>query len=206
MSDEQADKVTAEKDVWICTHSGTQFFPFCPRVTDIHISDISHALSNIGRYTGHTSSFYSVAQHSVWVSYLVPPEHALCALLHDASEAYLADIPRPMKPHFPRYEAWELELENVVAVRFGLPFPHPPSVKAADTFMLRHEIAWLFPPSSPLWQRWEIEGRNAPELFPASPAVAKMLFQTRYRELTEKEASGPTFPRDAIAELRRQLG
>jgi hypothetical protein len=176
-----------EHEVWICTRHGRRFHPFAPRVEDIDIADISHALSNIGRYTGHTSRFYSVAQHSVWVSLIVQPAHALAGLLHDASEAYLVDIPRPMKPHFSKYRQWESRLEECIAGKFGFPYPLPLAVKAADNEMLRHEIAWLFEPGSPLWERWGITERPDPELVPWEPGRAMLMFKERYTELTNRK-------------------
>ena len=77
---------------WIQTFQGKAFDPFAPRPADISHFDIAHALSNICRFTGHTNTFYSVAQHSVQVALLVPRPMQLAALLHDASEAYLCDI------------------------------------------------------------------------------------------------------------------
>lgn len=85
---------------FIWTASGRKFWPLDPQPEDVPIEDIAHALSHICRWTGHVSVFYSVAQHSVLVSSLVqgPSESLrLYALLHDASEAFLNDIARPLK-------------------------------------------------------------------------------------------------------------
>jgi hypothetical protein len=92
---------------WIQTYSGRQFWPLDPRVEDVHLEDIAHALSNVCRYTGHVREFYSVAEHSVHVSWSCEPEDALWGLLHDASEAYLADMARPVKQNMPVYVAAE---------------------------------------------------------------------------------------------------
>jgi hypothetical protein len=90
------------------------------------------------RFGGHASKLYSVAEHSVHVSQLCQAEHALWGLLHDASEAYLIDLPRPLKllPEFAAYREAERRLQRAVAVRFGLPPDQPASVTEADDTML----------------------------------------------------------------------
>jgi hypothetical protein len=90
------------------------------------------------RVGGHASKFYSVAEHSVHVSKLCPAEDALWGLLHDASEAYLVNLPRPLKllPEFAAYREAERRLQLAVAVRFGLPPDQPASVTEADDTML----------------------------------------------------------------------
>src|ERR1017187_2988058 len=102
------------------------------------VEDIAHALAHRCRFGGHASKFYSVAEHSVHVSQLYLPEHALWGLLHDASEAYLVDLPRPLKllPEFAPYREAECQLQRAVAVRFGLPPYQPASVTEADDTML----------------------------------------------------------------------
>jgi hypothetical protein len=82
---------------WLQTHTGRKFYPLDPQPDDIDIIDIAHALSNICRFTGHCKTHYNVAQHSVLVSANVSDRAALYGLLHDAAEAYIGDISRPMK-------------------------------------------------------------------------------------------------------------
>jgi len=106
----------------ITTFSGISFWPLLPNPDDIRIDDIAHALAHQCRFAGHTRLFYSVAEHSVRVSQLCRPEDALWGLLHDASEAYLSDVPAPLKelPEFEPYRAAERNLQGAVAQRFGL--------------------------------------------------------------------------------------
>jgi 5'-deoxynucleotidase YfbR-like HD superfamily hydrolase len=85
---------------WMQTFSGVHFYPFNPKPEDVRIEDIAHALSNICRFSGHTRKFYSVAQHSVLVCRALAGESALLqrwGLMHDAAEAYINDLIRPLK-------------------------------------------------------------------------------------------------------------
>jgi hypothetical protein len=118
----------------ITTFSGMRFWPLIPNPADIRIEDIAHALSNQCRFAGHSREFYSVAEHSVRVSQHCRPEDALWGLLHDASEAYLSDVPAPLKelPAFEAYRAAERSLQGTIAVRFGLSTEQPRSVTEAD--------------------------------------------------------------------------
>jgi hypothetical protein len=158
MSD-AAGRSTAKE--WIQTFTGEKFFPLRPRHQDIVLEDIAHALSNVCRYTGHVCRFYSVAEHSVLVSLEVERRAveqsvdarqvrnlARWGLLHDASEAYIADVSRPLKqlPAFDEYRAAEAHLQSVIAERFGLsPDGEPPEVKAVDYEILANEVEALMP-------------------------------------------------------------
>src|ERR1035441_5023331 len=125
----------------ITTSSGIRFWPLLPNPADIRIEDIAHAPSNQCRLAGHAREFYSVAEHSVRVSQHCRPEDALWGLLHDASEAYLCDVPAPLKelPAFGAYRAAERSLQGTIAARFGLVPEQPASVTEADRVMLRSE-------------------------------------------------------------------
>lgn len=135
---------------WIQTFTGKQFYPADPRPEDVDIRDIAHSLSHICRFNGHCSRHYSVAEHSILVALHVAWDDAhsetraqdtLAALLHDASEAYLCDIPRPLKrmPEMAPYRAMEANVERVIAERFGLPYPMPAIVKRHDERALATE-------------------------------------------------------------------
>ncbi len=149
---------------YIKTYTGAKFNPLDPKPEDINIVDIAHALSMTCRYGGHSSCYYSVGQHSVlaselidWVftenpnsylddlsSYAEPfeplyPIHAKYrqwALLHDAAEAYISDIPTPAKIHLPQYSEMEDKILQVIIKRYGLKWPMPIQVKKIDKVLL----------------------------------------------------------------------
>jgi hypothetical protein len=131
---------------WIPTATGERFFPFEPQRASIRIEDIAHALACVNRWTGHAPQPYSVAQHSILVSEIVPREYALWGLLHDASEAYVADVAGPVKrlPAFDDYRAIEGVLEIAIFEHFGLFGKRPPCVKAADLAACATEIRDFF--------------------------------------------------------------
>jgi hypothetical protein len=92
------------KGDWIQTFTGKQFWPLDPRPDEVYIEDIAHALGNICRFNGHCLRFYSVAEHCFHVSHKVVPGLALMGLLHDAAEAYVCDVVRPVKPYLKEYK------------------------------------------------------------------------------------------------------
>jgi len=130
-----------DNEPWIQTYTGKKFTPLNPREEDIDILDIAHALSNLCRFTGHSSEFISIAQHSVFVSSLVPNKHKLCALLHDASEAYLNDISTPLKKSkvFETYRKIEENLMSMIYNKYGVSEHNPLEVKQADSIALSTE-------------------------------------------------------------------
>lgn len=105
---------------WVQTWTGTAFYPLDPTLESIKLLDIATALSKICRYNGHCSEFYSVAEHSVLVSENVKPEYAMEALMHDASEAYICDIPRPIKPMLKGYKVIESNIMAWVYLKFKI--------------------------------------------------------------------------------------
>ena len=139
---------------WFQTYTGKQFHPMDPTVDEIDICDIARGLSMIARFNGHTLFHYSVAQHSLLVSENVPNAVRLEALLHDASEAYLGDMVRPLKRSMPEYRAAEDRLERVIAERFGLIYPWPAEVKEADNRALMTERRDCLPSHPGLASLW----------------------------------------------------
>jgi uncharacterized protein len=143
------------KAPWIQTYSGRRFNPTKPNPDAIVLQDIAHALSMQCRFSGHCRDFYSVAQHSVLVSHICNEEDALWGLLHDASEAYLVDVPRPLKQSgkFQAYIDFETVMQRAVCTRFGLSELEPPSVKRADKILLATEARDLMGPLRPDWKQ-----------------------------------------------------
>lgn len=143
------DGLVAASPDTIFTFGGGTIRPLDPSVEDIDIVSIAHSLSQQCRWTGHSSQFYSVAEHSILVSMMVPGEYKLEALLHDASEAYLSDLARPVKKAPGLGEVYlqaELALESAIAEKFQLsPPPMSAEVKYADEQMLRREAHQLIP-------------------------------------------------------------
>lgn len=170
---------------WIQTYTGVVFYLLDPRVEDIKIEDIAHALSNLCRFGGHCKQFYSVAQHSVLVSCQVPAEDALWGLMHDASEAYLCDLPRPIKRFSclgTDYKAIESDLMKVICKRFNLPEEMPASVEKADTDLLMTEKRDLMHGCNKPWEDVGEELRET--IISARPSVAERVFLGRFNYLT----------------------
>lgn len=130
---------------WIQTISGRRVDPLNPNPDDLVIDDIAHALSMICRFTGHCLYFLSVAEHSVNVSKICSPADQLAGLLHDASEAYLADIARPVKhtAAMAGYREIEANLQRVLLQKFCGIEELSPGVHFADNQMLATEAAAL---------------------------------------------------------------
>lgn len=166
---------------WMQTFSGKAFWPLDARPEEVDIYDIGHALSRLCRYNGHCEEFYSVAEHSVYVSRLVPEKHALCALLHDATEAYLADIIRPVKTYLSEYARIEQGLWEVIADKWKLPKVMPEVVKAMDNAVLLAEGEQIMK-KHPM--PWGIQGTAAPiSIHCLTPNAARKLFMNRYWEV-----------------------
>lgn len=175
---------TFNQDAWIQTYSGRRFNPTNPVVDAIVIQDIAHSLSMQCRFSGHVRKFYSVAQHSVLVSYTCNHEDAFWGLMHDASEAYLVDVPRPLKRSgkFDAYLEFEDRMQKAICKRFGLAEKEPPSVKRADQLLLATEARDLM---APLRSDWVQPCEPLPfKIDPLPQQEAKNLFMKRFFELT----------------------
>jgi hypothetical protein len=180
---------SAPKGPWIQTHSGRQYHIQNPSLEEVYIDDIAHALAHQCRFAGQCSRFYSVAEHSVHVSKNVPNQHALVGLLHDATEAYLHDITRPLKGLLPGYRVLEDLSWFVIASKFSLPLLLPQCVKDADAAMVFAERRLLFPDRVGEGSDWG-HGLEEPSVLPDvghlgwKPEHAKRAFYDRFFELT----------------------
>jgi len=148
---------------------------------DIH--DIAHALSMTCRFGGQCNKFYSVAEHSVWVSRLVPPEYAMIGLLHDASEAVLGDMPKPLKNIMSEYAEMEKKLEINIARQYNIQFPYPSEIKQIDIQMLITEQSQLFSGHIPKTGVFEKAEPLPIKIECFTPEQAYIRFSKRYNQL-----------------------
>lgn len=158
----------------ILVHSGTLFDVFNPNMEDIKIEDIAHSLSNICRYGGHSPKFYSVAQHCVICSYdNGSVQEKLEFLMHDASEAYLTDMPRPIKRNMKNYVDMEDNLLSIIFKKYNLNFPLSDRVHEVDDSALAFEYSSFFEKKDKSFDFW-------------TPEYSKKMFLDRYYELLSK--------------------
>jgi len=166
------------------------FYPLDPDAESIEPLDIAHSLALQNRYNGHTVFGWSVAAHCVQVSRFTCPEHALWGLLHDATEAYLGDVIRPLKQHLPEYRAAEDRLMEVIAERFGLIGQTPDCVHEADSRILLDERAVLLGPAPAPWG-YEHLGPLGAAIDELTAAQARDQWLDRFAEL---QGAGPDTP------------
>ena len=170
---------------WIQTFTGKQFWPLDPKPEDVCIEDIAHALSMICRFNGHCNQFYSVSEHSVLVSQHVNPLFALKGLLHDASEAYISDLGKPIKKDINGYKAIENRLQQVIFGRFKIwNFEEDWQIKQIDQRILVDEQSQLMPNPPIEWsQTKDIEPLGV-NIECWQPGQAKTEYIKQFNELT----------------------
>lgn len=180
-----------------------------PEPSTIKLEDIAHALSQTCRYGGHCKSFYSVAEHAVFVSIRLErrgedDKTQMMGLHHDDAEAYLGDIPRPMKPLLgASYERMSDRMDAAICQSLGLPYGveslHDPAIKDADNWSLFVEARHLLPSQGKGWwdgeqgsYKWNIGELPSriitPDYFQGGllPPKARLLYLKRHTELTER--------------------
>ncbi|WJJ55338.1 hypothetical protein QB910_000094 [Dabrowskivirus KKP3916] len=142
-----------DKGNFMETYMGKKFYPLSPDSEIINLADIAHPLSMMVRFNGHCKTFYTVGQHSINVAREIArhgfdPIYQMYGLLHDGSEAYLADINRPAKSDLPEYVKLESIVQAAIWEAFGLKDPSEQIwgvVKYFDDTVLFNEAQHLMP-------------------------------------------------------------
>jgi uncharacterized protein len=171
-------------DRYIHLYSGRKFWPLNPKVEDVSLDDVAHHLSQKCRYTGATIRHYSVAEHAYLLSYAVPEELAYAALHHDDNEAFLADIPSPVKPFIPGWAEIEKAHERVIAIEaFGCREEDLKAVTPFDKAVIYDEAAHLLQVSEGETPWWEGKAKGLIHPKGMLSSLASARFKERHREL-----------------------
>lgn len=178
---------------WIQTFTGRKFWPMDPHPEDVHVIDIAHPLGMKVRFNGHVNRFYSVAQHSVLVAEQQDqPCDQLAALFHDAAEAYLPDVPSPIKrsPEFSQFRGIEKAVAFAITRAMGIDQLHiyDKDIKTADRVLLSTEARDLMR-VTPNHEgvAWHEQEPLADAIMPWAPQVAKERFLRLYARLTSTD-------------------
>lgn len=178
---------------WISTASGRKYHFMRPSAEEIDLHDIAASLSKTCRFTGHPEPMYSVAQHSVLVSRRLPEGLKLAGLMHDAHEAYIGDMSRPMKLSAaifsPLAHEWleflKVQAREAIAAALDVPAVIPPEVKAVDMRMLATEARDLMP-NAMLYEGDVPEPYDDISVVPVAPCIAERVFLCEYAVLVGK--------------------
>lgn len=169
---------------YVSTFLGNRFFLTRPHIDDVAIEDIAHGLAYQCRFNGQTSAFYSVAQHSLMVMSLVPATLQFQALLHDAAEAYLGDMVKPLKHLFPEFSVIESRVMEIIGQRYAIDLSHlDPAIKRADLIALATEKRDLMPHSTEAWSYLEGIEPLPVVVAPMDPQAAKSAFLDAFSTL-----------------------
>lgn len=203
------DGTAMVEDGWIETYSGGRFHLLNPRADEIKIEDIAFALAGIGRYNGHfrrrnRRHIYTVAEHSVHIAEAIAKavndpssphfvkdrrerlRMELTGLLHDAAEAYIGDMTRPLKVKMLAFKEVEARIDAKIAEVFDTVFPLPPIVKEFDTRILVDERAQgMDPERKNVWATDELQPLGA-DIMWWTPDVAESKFMDRFIRLTSE--------------------
>jgi uncharacterized protein len=175
----------------IHTGTGTHFDLANPSLESININDIANGLSKLCRFTGHSSAFYSVAEHCYRASYIPRNRKAqFAALMHDAHEAYVGDVSSPLKELLPDYKLVEQRIWDVVHACFNVSRDHETQniVLDADLRMLATEKRDLLPGVHTYWPILKDVNPMPGTLVPMDHRLAKKCFMRRFDELSQPDA------------------
>lgn len=184
---------------WIETQTG-QFFINDPK---FDIDAIAHSLAHIPRFNGHTNTFYSVAEHSIFVAYLMDTLNLgdpLEGLMHDATEAYICDIPSPFKELMPEYRNIESDLERTLRTQFDLPRDKTEGCKKADALALLIEAYLLMPGKAANWKYYQdireeaiklLEAGHYPIIFNGDFEATRETFKYKAKQLMGQDVKIP---------------
>ncbi|RKP48438.1 metal-dependent phosphohydrolase [Trinickia fusca] len=183
--------MTQFKQAEVLTFSGGLYNLLEPELSQISILDIAHSLSNLCRFGGHSRVFYSVAQHSVLVSMSVRSDLQFDALLHDAAEALVGDVPKPLKMLLPDYQVIERRVESALFARFGITYPLAGEIKIADKRVLHTELRDLTFNEPANWDELRDFTPLPERIVPLNPIQAKNLFMERFSSLYRPREQAP---------------
>lgn len=170
------------------TSSGVVFDFAKIGTSEMRIEDIAHSLGNNCRFGGHVNKFYSVAEHSVHVASMLPDKYKLWGLLHDASEGYMLDLPRPLKYMLPKYLKIESKLQTAIYSKFAEGAPNATAykvIKHADNAMLIRESGTLLTTGSECMSWTKVKPAKV-VISCWSPKTATNMFMKEWRKLTRR--------------------
>ena len=176
-----------DRGTWFQTFMGGRFYPLDPQSHEIDPRDIARGLAYQCRFVGQVSHFYSIAQHSVLCADMALEEYgdnhplARVMLMHDATEAYVGDMNRPLKSLLPDYRDIEHATWRAIARRFVLPLEMAPEVKAIDNKVLAIEKAALCPNAEPWPGVDDIETQSP--FMAWTPEYSLAMFSTKFYDL-----------------------
>lgn len=172
------------KGDWSQTYTGKKFWTLDPKPEEVDLKDIAHSLAFQCRFNGHSKQFYSIAQHSVLVSKMVPQEQTLAALFHDAAETYTGDIVRPLKKFLPpEFKKIEKEIEDAIFKHFNITDVNHTEIKKADKRALFTEMRDLMEEPTEKWEDVDLFEPHPEKIIALSPEEAEKEFLERYEEL-----------------------
>lgn len=176
---------------WIQSKSGRKVSFTAPATSMFEIEDIAHSLSMMCRFNGHGLRYYSVAEHSVHVSHEINPSLSLVGLLHDAAEAYIGDVPAPLKRHLPDYQKYETAMEAEIAKFFSISADEfrCDELKRADIQLLADEKAVLMVGEPEPWPIAAPPPKNPSRIKAWDQQRAKRKFLERFNELANAQSN-----------------